>query len=114
MSVVEKVFRMAASGLKPGAIQTRLYAEGVPSPTGKRLWQRQVLRRKVDNDIYLPRTSDEVKALVSPELGAKLDPEQSYALWWFGRYEVTIEPISASDGNGGRRYARREIRRPCS
>jgi site-specific DNA recombinase len=111
MLVVEKVFRMAASGLKPGAIQTRLYAESVPSPTGKRMWQRQVLRRMVDNDIYLPRTYDEVKVLVSPELGAKLDPEQSYALWWFGRHEVTVEPIFAPDGNGGKRYARREIRR---
>ena len=85
MLVVEKILRMAASGLKPGAIQTRLYAESVPSPTGKQMWQRQVLRRMVDNDIYLPRTYDEVKPLVSPELGAKLDREQSYALWWFGR-----------------------------
>jgi hypothetical protein len=45
MLVVEKVFGMAASGLGPGAIQTRHHAEGVPSPTGKRMWQRQVLRR---------------------------------------------------------------------
>ncbi len=112
MLVVEKVFRMAVSGLKPGSIQTRLYAEGVPSPTGKDMWQRQVIRRIVDNDIYLPYAHDEIGDLVSPEVAAKLDPAQSYALWWFGRHEVTAKTISEPDGNGGKRYMKREIRRP--
>jgi site-specific DNA recombinase len=71
--VVEKIFQMAASGLKPGSIQTRLYAEGVSSPTGNDMWQRQVIRRMVDNDIYLPYTHDEVAGLVSPEVAASLD-----------------------------------------
>ncbi len=62
MLVVEKVFRMAVSGLKPGSIQTRLYAEGVPSPTGKDMWQRQVIRRMVDNDIYLPYTTPKTRS----------------------------------------------------
>jgi site-specific DNA recombinase len=97
MLVVEKVFRMAVSGLKPGSIQTRLYAEGVPSPTGKDMWQRQVIRRIVDNDIYLPYTHDEIDDLVSPEVAARLDPAQSYALWWFGRHAVTAETISEPD-----------------
>jgi site-specific DNA recombinase len=35
MRIVEKIFRMAASGMGPKAMQTRLYAEGIPSPTGK-------------------------------------------------------------------------------
>jgi site-specific DNA recombinase len=35
MAVVEKVFRLAADGLGQNAIQTRLFREGVPSPTGK-------------------------------------------------------------------------------
>jgi len=112
MVVVEKVFRMAASGLGPGAIQTRLYAEGVPSPTGKRMWQRQVLRRMVENDIYLPHTHDEVREWVRPEVAAKLDPELGYGLWWYGRHEVTVHAVSAPDGNGGKRYAKREVRKP--
>jgi hypothetical protein len=111
MLVVEKVFRMAASGLKPGSVQTRLYAEGVPSPTGKDMWQRQVIRRMADNDVYLPYTHDEIGGLVSPEVAARLEPAQSYALWWFGRHEVTVKTISKPDGNGGKRYAKREIRR---
>ncbi len=102
---------MAASGLKPGSIQTRLYAEGVLSPTGKPMWQRQVIRRMVDNDIYLPHTCDEVREMVMTEVAAKLEPGESYALWWFGRHEVTVKSISEPDGNGGKRYAKREIRR---
>ena len=112
MLVVERIFRMAASGLKPGSIQTRLYAEGVSSPTGKDMWQRQVIRRMVDNDIYLPYTHDEIASLVSPEVAASLDPTQSYGLWWFGRHEVTAKPISESDGSGRKCYTRREIRKP--
>jgi site-specific DNA recombinase len=112
MLVVEKVFRMAASGLGPGAIQTRLHAENVPSPTGKRLWQRQVLRRLVENDIYLPRTYEEVRALVRPGVAAELDPRRDYGLWWYGRYEVTAHAVSEPDGNGGKRYAKREVRKP--
>jgi len=113
MLVVEKVFRMAASSLGPGAIQTRLYAQGVPSPTGKRMWQRQVLRRMVENDIYLPHTYDEVREWVRPEVAAKLDPELGlgYGLWWYGRYEVTVHAVSEPDGNGGKRYAKREVRK---
>jgi site-specific DNA recombinase len=112
MLVVEKVFRMAASGLGPGAIQTRLHAEGVPSPTGKQMWQRQVLRRMVENDIYLPHPYDEVRELVRPEVAAKLDPKLGYGLWWYGRHEVAVHAVSEPDGNGGKRYAKREVRKP--
>src|SRR5215211_6297403 len=38
--VVEKVFRLAAEGYGTRVIQTRLYREGIPSPTGKDLWHR--------------------------------------------------------------------------
>jgi site-specific DNA recombinase len=112
MVVVEKAFGMAASGLGPGAIQTRLHAEGVPSPTGKRMWQRQVLKRMVENDIYLPHTYDEVREVVRPEVAARLDPELGYGLWWYGRHEVTVQAVSGPDGNGGKRYAKREVRKP--
>jgi site-specific DNA recombinase len=80
MLVVQRVFRMATSGLGPGAIQTRLHVEGVPSPRGKRMWQRQVLRRMVENDIYLPYTYDEVREWVRPEVAAQLDPELAFGL----------------------------------
>jgi hypothetical protein len=59
------------------------------------------------NDIYLPHTYEEVKGLVRPGVITKLDPELGYGLWWYGRHEVS-EP----DGNGGKRYTKREVRKP--
>lgn len=112
MLVVEKIFRMAAMGLGPGAIQTRLHAEDVPSPTGKRMWQRQVLSRLLENDIYLPLTYDEVRGLLRPEVADRLDPELTYGLWWYGRHEVAVHAVAEPDGNGGKRYAKREVRKP--
>ena len=38
--VVEQIFQPAAEGHGTKAIQIRLYREGMPSPTGKELWQR--------------------------------------------------------------------------
>jgi hypothetical protein len=42
--VVERIFRLAAEGHGTKAIQTRLYREAVPSPTGKELWHRPLLK----------------------------------------------------------------------
>jgi hypothetical protein len=42
--VVEQIFRLAAEGHGTKAIQTRLYRKAVPSPTGKELWHRPVLK----------------------------------------------------------------------
>jgi hypothetical protein len=44
MRIVEKIFSMAASGMGPKAMQTRLYAEGIPSPTGKAMWPHRILK----------------------------------------------------------------------
>src|SRR5215207_6089458 len=53
MAVVEKIFRMAAAGLGRHAIQTRLYAEGVPSPKGERVWSRSTLKKILFSDLYI-------------------------------------------------------------
>lgn len=42
MQVAGKVFRLAAEGFGLHAIQTRLYSEGVASPTGKPIWDVQM------------------------------------------------------------------------
>src|SRR5215213_1767015 len=66
MRIVEKIFRMAASGIGPKAMQTRLYAEGIPSPTGNAMWPHRTLKvQLVLNDLYKPHTRDELLPLVS-------------------------------------------------
>jgi site-specific DNA recombinase len=54
--VVVQVFRLAAEGLGTKAIQTNLYRQGIPSPTGKEVWHRPVLKRIAMSDTYKPHT----------------------------------------------------------
>jgi site-specific DNA recombinase len=104
MAMVEKVFRLAADGLGQQAIQTRLFREGVPSPTGKPHWDGRMIKRIVDNDAYRPHTFEEISALLAPEVAATLDPDKEYGVQWYNRQRVTERTISEPDGSGGRRY----------
>jgi site-specific DNA recombinase len=104
MIVVEKVFSLAAEGFGLHAIQNRLYHEGIPSPTGKPLWDVQMVKKLVENDSYRPHAFEEVSAIVSSEVAATLDPNKVYGVQWYNRQKTTTRIVSEPDGNGGRRY----------
>jgi DNA invertase Pin-like site-specific DNA recombinase len=104
MVVAERVFRMAAEGLGPQAIQTRLHDEGTPSPTGDPLWPRRTLEQILRSDLYKAHTFEEIAELVSAEVLSHLDEDVEYGVWWFGRKRTTEHSVSEPDGNGGRRY----------
>ena len=114
MAVVKKIFRMAAEGCGVGKIQSRLYAEGTPSPRGREVWDRRVIRKIVSSDEYRPLTYTEIRELVSPEVAARLDPDKEYGVQWYNRDRATVRTVSESDGNGGRAYKKRKTlrRRP--
>jgi hypothetical protein len=108
MKIVEKIFRMAASGMGPKAMQTRLYAEGMPSPTGKAMWPHRILKvQMVLNDLYKPHTYDEIAPLLSSEVAATLDPNKLYGIWWYNRRNVSKNYESETDGNSSKRYVTR-------
>src|SRR5215204_2244707 len=108
MRIVEKIFRMAASSMGPKAMQTRLYAEGIPSPTGKAMWPHRILKvQMVLNDLYKPHTYDEIAPLLSPEVASGLDPNESYGIWWYNRRNVTTSYDTETDGAYGKRYVTR-------
>ncbi|MDP8939774.1 MAG: recombinase family protein [Actinomycetota bacterium] len=107
MMIAGKVFRMAAEGFGLHAIQTRLYHEGILSPTGKPVWDVQMIKKLVENDAYRPHTFEEVSRLVSPEVASNLDPEKRYGIQWYNRQKTTTRTVSEPDGNGGRRYRKR-------
>jgi site-specific DNA recombinase len=108
MRIVEKIFSMAASGMGPKAMQTRLYAEGIPSPTGKAMWPHRILKvQMVLNDLYKPHTYGEIAPLLSPEVAAGLDPNESCGIWWNNRRNVTKSYDSETDGAQGKRYVTR-------
>jgi site-specific DNA recombinase len=54
----------------------------------------------------LAHTYDETKALVSPEVAARLDPSRLYGIWWHNRTMTKITQVSAI-GQNGKEYARR-------
>jgi Recombinase zinc beta ribbon domain len=108
MKIVEKIFGMAASGMGPKAMQTLLYAEGIPSPTGNAMWPHRILKvQLVLNDLYKPHTRDELLPLVSAEVAAKLDPDKLCGIWWYNRRNVTKSYGSETDGVAGKRYVTR-------
>jgi site-specific DNA recombinase len=107
MRVVEKILRLAADGVAVRAIQARLYTEGIPAPKGGRVWDDRVLRRLITNDVYRPHSFEEIAALVAPEVAARLDPTKEYGIQWFNRKKASVHTITEPDGNGGRRYRKR-------
>jgi site-specific DNA recombinase len=107
MAVVEKVFRMAAEGLGTWTIQARLHAAGVPAPMGWPVWDIMVIKRLVLNDLYKPRSYEEMAELLGPEALSRLEPGSLYGVQWHNRRKTTTRMVSEPDGNGGRRYRKR-------
>jgi site-specific DNA recombinase len=106
MAVVRRIVRMVAEGTPFKAIKNTFEREGIPTPKGARFWDRSFLRACVLDDVYRPHSLEEVAAVVSPEVAARLDPENHYGLWWFNRRRMTSKPVSEVSQNG-RRYGRK-------
>jgi site-specific DNA recombinase len=111
MAVVEGIFRYAAEGLAVRAIQARLYSEGIPAPRGGQLWGDHVLRHLLSSDVYRPYSFEEIAELVAPEVVARLNADEQYAIYWFNRKKTSVSTVAEPDGNGGRRYRKRNTRR---
>ena len=107
MAVMEKIFRLSAEGHGTKAIQTRLYREGIPSPTGRDLWHRPVLKRMILSDTYKPHTYEEALAVVPKEVGATLEKNKEYGIRWWNRSSQKSRQVSEPSHNGHRYYRRK-------
>jgi site-specific DNA recombinase len=85
MVVARRIFEMAAEGNSLLAIKKALERDGVPTPTGKRLWSLGTLHQIVNNEVYRSRSVEELRAIVSDGVADKLDPGKRYGVWWWGR-----------------------------
>ena len=104
MEVVRRIFHMVGvEGRSIRSISTILEREGIPTPKGAKHWDRLFSRKCIEDDVYKPHTFEEVKALVSQEVSARLDPSAQYGLWWFNRRGLDIRQVS-EPGPNGRRY----------
>src|SRR5829696_1553241 len=74
MTVVRRVFEMVGvKGMTLNSARRALEDEGIPSPSGRRRWNRVFMRNLIMDDVYLSRTFEEIAAIVSPDVAARLD-----------------------------------------
>jgi site-specific DNA recombinase len=80
MVVVRRMVEMVADGYTLHSIKKIFEREGIRPPGGGEYWHVPSMRRTVLNDVYLARTHEEIRTLVSPQVAATLDPEASYGV----------------------------------
>jgi hypothetical protein len=73
---------------------------GIPrSRSGQ--WVTSTIRKCIIwDDVYKPHTHNEIKAMIAPEVAARLDPDESYGVWWYNRTKTNARQISLNGANG--------------
>ncbi len=85
MRVARRIFEEVAAGRTIRSIKRGLDADAIPTPGGGRFWRMAYIKQLIAHDAYRPHTYEEVEGLVSSDVAARLDPNESYGIWWFGR-----------------------------
>jgi site-specific DNA recombinase len=107
MAVVRRIFRMVAvEGKTTHSVARTLEREGVPNPGGGRYWYKRRIKTMILDDVYRPRTLQEVDTLVAPEVAARLDPEGLYGIWWFNRRRTATTQVAVA-GPEGKEYKKK-------
>ena len=106
MSVVRRIFRMVGlEGASITGVGKALNREGVESPDApwSRLvrWVTSTIRNCIiGDDVYKPHAYDEIKAIVTPEVADRLEPDESYGVWWYNRTKTNARQVSLNGANG--------------
>jgi site-specific DNA recombinase len=104
MAVIQRTFHMVGvEGHTMNATRLAFNREGVRPPSGGRFWSPKYIREAIKDDVYRSHTYEEVAALVSPDVAARLDPEKRYGVWYFNRRRYVTKQVSVN-GPGGRSY----------
>ena len=109
MQIIARIFRMVgAEGHTMCATRLAFNREGIRPPSGGSYWSPKYIREAIKDDVYRPHTFEEVAALVSPDVAARLDTEKRYGIWWFNRRRYASKQVAVG-GPEGRTY-RRQIK----
>ncbi len=110
MAIVRRIFRLiGVEGVGVYGVITALKREGVPTPTGKRIWERAIVKRMVWEDSYAPHSYDELKEILPPQVLAAVDPTKTYGVYYFNRERVSTRSV-AVDTPAGRIYKKKTKR----
>jgi site-specific DNA recombinase len=91
------------------SVRKTLEAEGVPTPGGARYWTQVFIRSAILEDAYRPYAYEEVERLVTPEVSAPLDPNQSYDIFWHNTKRNTYKRVSETGSNGKSYHKKRKV-----
>ncbi len=106
MAVIERIFRMVgAEGYTMNATRLAFNRKGISPPSGGTFWSPKYIREAIRDDVYRSHTYEEVAALVSPDVAARLDPKKCYGIWYFNRRRYVSKQVSVN-GSEGRSYRR--------
>jgi site-specific DNA recombinase len=103
MRVVRRIFEAVVVGRTLRSIKRALDNDGIPTPAHGRFWSMAYVKQLIAHDAYRPHAYEEVKELVTPEVAARLDPNKSYGIWWFGR-KRHHQGHKSENGSDGRTY----------
>jgi site-specific DNA recombinase len=112
MPVVRRIFRMVGlEGASITGVARALNSEGIEPPgapwTKSGRWVTSTIRNCIiGDDVYKPHAYDEIKAMVAPEVAARLDPDGNYGVWWYNRTKASTRQVSRNGANG-KEYKRR-------
>ena len=107
MATVRRIFEMfGTEDASVYGVKAALDAANIPPPRGLH-WTRTFIRGCVFDDVYKPHTFEEVAALVSPQLAARLDPSRLYGVWWYNRRHAHRARVLEENPDGERRYVTR-------
>jgi site-specific DNA recombinase len=101
MPIVRRIFRMIGfEGCSLRKVKQTFEAEGLPTPAGNKYWSKTFIREVIKDDVYRPHSFEEIKALIAPEVAARLDPNKSYGIWWFNRQRHTFKQVAENTPEG--------------
>jgi site-specific DNA recombinase len=106
MAVVRRIFSLigGAGEALYGTART-LEREGIPSPSGNRVWVKPTVKDIILDDAYRTLSYDELEDLVSEgnltaDVLSRLDPDERYGIWWFNRSHKTQRRVAVDTPNG--------------
>jgi site-specific DNA recombinase len=121
MAVVRGIFGLIGGGGESLYGTARaLEREGVPSPSGNRVWAKPTIKGIVQDDAYRTLDYRQMQDLaaeghLTADVLARLDREKRYGIWWFNRSHKTQKRVAVDTPNG-REYKTRSksVARPRS
>ena len=110
MWVVRRIFRMiGVEKVGVHGVITAFKKEGVPTPTGKKVWERAIVKRLVWEDSYKPHSFEELEGILNPEILPALDQDKRYGVYYYNRERV-LTYQGAEETPRGRVYKKKTKR----